>query len=177
MRPSAFVAVLVSVSAIAAGCADLDEEGVSTTPPEAVDAVAVVFAPAEQVSSCVEQIKFGAFSGDPVWTQLWNDVGQSDDGAAAYCTQLGVDNPGELARVHEGWLQVETFLAAAEAAPPSSAAPTPDPAPATTERAPDIPPSGPDLNCPEIGRRVWVGANDYHDLDNNGDGWGCDSYG
>ncbi|MFI2104280.1 hypothetical protein ACH436_13370 [Isoptericola sp. NPDC019693] len=35
---------------------------------------------------------------------------------------------------------------------------------------------GPDLDCPDIGKMVWVGSNDYHDLDRDGDGWGCDSY-
>jgi endonuclease YncB( thermonuclease family) len=36
--------------------------------------------------------------------------------------------------------------------------------------------SNPDLDCADIGRRVWVGQNDYHGLDADGDGWGCDSY-
>jgi hypothetical protein len=40
-----------------------------------------------------------------------------------------------------------------------------------------IPTSGPDLDCPDIGRKVWVGANDYHRLDRDGDGWACESYG
>ena len=53
----------------------------------------------------------------------------------------------------------------------------PAPAPVTTERPPDIEPSGPDLNCADISRTVWVGSNDYRGLDANGDGWGCDSYG
>lgn len=33
-----------------------------------------------------------------------------------------------------------------------------------------------DLDCPDIGKTVWVGTRDYHRLDADNDGWGCDSY-
>jgi hypothetical protein len=36
--------------------------------------------------------------------------------------------------------------------------------------------TNPDLDCPDIGRTVWVGTRDYHRLDADDDGWGCDSY-
>lgn len=36
--------------------------------------------------------------------------------------------------------------------------------------------SNPDLDCPDVGRTVWVGNKDYHRLDADNDGWGCDSY-
>ncbi|GHH67007.1 hypothetical protein [Promicromonospora soli] len=36
--------------------------------------------------------------------------------------------------------------------------------------------TNPDLDCPDIGRTVWVGSRDYHRLDADGDGWGCDAY-
>lgn len=39
-----------------------------------------------------------------------------------------------------------------------------------------VSPSNPDLDCPDIGDRVWVGSKDHHDLDSDNDGWGCDSY-
>ena len=32
-------------------------------------------------------------------------------------------------------------------------------------------------NCTDIGRKVWVGWNDDDNLDADGDGWGCESYG
>lgn len=186
MRPPVLIVVLLSASVLAAGCVELEDEGASdtlpiaATQPDDADAVAPPSAPPEQVGSCVEQIKFGAYTGDAAWTQLWNDIGQTDEGASAYCTQLGTDNPGELAQVHEDWLEVAAFLAAAEPTnetPPAEDAPAPVPAPVTTERPPDIAPSGPDLDCGDIGRQVWVGSNDYHDLDNDDDGWGCESYG
>jgi hypothetical protein len=34
---------------------------------------------------------------------------------------------------------------------------------------------GPDLNCSDIGHPVEITGPDYHDLDRDGDGWGCDS--
>ncbi|MCP2264143.1 hypothetical protein ACFQHV_20470 [Promicromonospora thailandica] len=36
--------------------------------------------------------------------------------------------------------------------------------------------TNPDLDCSDIRRTVWVGTNDYHRLDADKDGWGCDSY-
>lgn len=39
-----------------------------------------------------------------------------------------------------------------------------------------VSPSNPDLDCGDIRRTVWVGTNDYHRLDADNDGWGCDSY-
>jgi hypothetical protein len=39
-----------------------------------------------------------------------------------------------------------------------------------------ITPSNPDLDCSDVGKTVWVGTKDYHRLDADDDGWGCDSY-
>lgn len=39
-----------------------------------------------------------------------------------------------------------------------------------------VAPNNPDLDCSDIGRTVWVGGNDYHGLDADNDGWGCDTY-
>jgi hypothetical protein len=36
---------------------------------------------------------------------------------------------------------------------------------------------GPDLDCADVGRKVRITGPDYHRLDADGDGWGCDSYG
>ncbi|MFD6134401.1 hypothetical protein [Isoptericola sp. NPDC056618] len=36
---------------------------------------------------------------------------------------------------------------------------------------------GPDLDCSDVRKKVWVGSTDYHRLDADGDGWGCDSWG
>lgn len=39
-----------------------------------------------------------------------------------------------------------------------------------------VSPTNPDLDCKDIGKTVWVGTKDYHALDADNDGWGCDSY-
>lgn len=66
-----------------------------------------------------------------------------------------------------------TCATAAVAEPVPGAAPQALPA----ERPSEVPTGGADLDCADIGRKVWVGSNDYHRLDRDGDGWGCESYG
>ena len=39
----------------------------------------------------------------------------------------------------------------------------------------DVP--GPDIDCSQIGGKVPVAPPDYHHLDSDADGWGCESYG
>jgi hypothetical protein len=182
MRSTVSIAVGFVASLGAVGCQAIDE--VTELPGDAAQglveadpAANVATVPIEQVGACVEQIKFGAYTGDVTWNQIWSDVGETEAGATLYCSQVGSDDPARLLAIHDGWLQTEAFLAAASQPEVVAPAPAPTPVPAATEPPPEIDPSGPDLNCPDIGRRVWVGSNDYHDLDANGDGWGCDSYG
>jgi micrococcal nuclease len=72
---------------------------------------------------------------------------------------------------------------AAQQARPGPPATTTAPAPAggCHPAYPDdcIPPAPPDLDCPDIGRRVRVdhAHGDPHGLDADRDGWGCESYG
>ncbi len=80
----------------------------------------------EQISSCVEQANFGAFTGDPVWTQFWNDAGQTDAGVEDACISLGTADPAHLQSIHEEWGRVQAFLAA----PAQPVAPTPAAVPA-----------------------------------------------
>ncbi|HUS42858.1 MAG TPA: hypothetical protein VMY16_09345 [Ilumatobacteraceae bacterium] len=72
MRPSVAIVVLIAASLGVLGCEAIDE---AADPPAgsaqgrvagapAADSVSV---PMEQVGSCVEQIKFGAYTGDAVW--------------------------------------------------------------------------------------------------------------
>ncbi|GGX56419.1 thermonuclease family protein [Streptomyces chartreusis] len=58
--------------------------------------------------------------------------------------------------------------------------PTPSETPATDTPAhpnlPDGPPAGiPDVDCSDLSGPVWVGPDDPHRLDNDGDGIGCDA--
>lgn len=77
----------------------------------------------------------------------------------------------------------EAAYIAAATAPNSSIAcpapPAPQPAPTvpatgTTSEPWNMP--GPDLDCADIGHRVTITGPDYHRLDGDGDGIGCDSY-
>ena len=34
-----------------------------------------------------------------------------------------------------------------------------------------------DKDCDDIRKKIWVGNNDPHNLDGDGDGWACESYG
>ena len=63
--------------------------------------------------------------------------------------------------------------------PYTCAAPKPKPKPlAQPRRAPDEPWNrpGPDLDCKDIGHRVEIDGPDYHRLDRDGDGIGCDAW-
>ena len=57
-----------------------------------------------------------------------------------------------------------------------AAPPPPPPPPAGGGSEPWNQP-GPDLDCADIGQRVIITGPDYHGLDRDGDGVGCDSYG
>ncbi len=82
----------------------------------------------EYISSCVEQVSFGAYTGDPAWTQFWSDAGQTEAGVEAACVSLGTADPTHLQSIHEEWGRVQAFLA--QPAPPV-AAPSVAAAPAT----------------------------------------------
>ncbi len=62
------------------------------------------------------------------------------------------------------------------------AEPEPEPAPVGLVDAPAAPTEpwnlpGPDLDCKDIGHRVYITGPDYHRLDADGDGIGCESWG
>ncbi len=58
---------------------------------------------------------------------------------------------------------------------PPANTPAPAPAPAPAGDPWNMP--GPDLDCDDIRQKVRVNPPDYHGLDRDGDGWGCESYG
>lgn len=59
----------------------------------------------------------------------------------------------------------------------SCTAPDEEPAPGPDAGAEPWNQPGPDLDCADIGQRVRITGEDYHRLDADGDGWGCESYG
>jgi endonuclease YncB( thermonuclease family) len=82
-----------------------------------------------------------------------------------------------------GWHPRESDYIAADDATPQTcsvpAAPAPPPVAAAPPAGGGEPwnQPGPDLDCADIGQRVVITGPDYHGLDRDGDGVGCESYG
>jgi hypothetical protein len=64
-------------------------------------------------------------------------------------------------------------------ATPTTPQPTPEPPAPDTDRPPGLPNGPPagvaDVDCADLPGPVWVGSEDPHRLDRDGDGIGCDS--
>ena len=67
--------------------------------------------PHEQVASCVESTKFGAYVGDAAALERWNSAGQSDDNLAEVCTQIWRADPTALAAIHSDWMETQAMIA------------------------------------------------------------------
>jgi hypothetical protein len=87
----------------------------------------------------------------------------ADDAVSHKC---GDENPTRTA-----------ILAAAVAEPEAPAGFAEVPAPPAPEPTDPWNTPGPDLDCKDIGKMVRVDPPDYHRLDRDNDGWGCESYG
>ena len=68
--------------------------------------------PHDQVTSCVESTKFGAFVGDAAALDRWNSAGQSDDDLAEVCTQIWRADPTALDKIHSDWMATQAMIAA-----------------------------------------------------------------
>jgi hypothetical protein len=67
--------------------------------------------PHDQVTSCVESTKFGAYVGDDAALDRWDSAGQSEDDLAEVCTQIWRDDPTALAAIHSDWLATQALIA------------------------------------------------------------------
>ncbi len=104
MRRVAIVAVAV-VCLLASACEDPDTNDYDPMGAAAADAGMVLTdVPADQITSCVDSTKFGAYVGDADALKRWNAAGQSDDALRAACTKIGLKNPDELASMHWTWI-------------------------------------------------------------------------
>lgn len=63
--------------------------------------------PPEHLTSCVENAKFQAFTGNEFWTSMWAEAGMTDGGMRAVCEFLAQDDPDVLARVHRDWTALQ----------------------------------------------------------------------
>ncbi len=172
------VPLVVVAGLLAASCEGTDTaDPTPTTDAAFVDAFAAVtvppsIVPADQVTSCVDATKYGAFVGDVDASARWNAVGQSDDALTEACTQIGRDDPDALATMHWNWTASQAAVAVAPPAPVAAPANDCDPSYPTL----CIPLGSPDLNCPDISDRDFpVQGPDPHGFDRNQDGIGCES--
>jgi hypothetical protein len=82
-----------------------------------------------------------------------------------------------------GWHPRESaYIAADDSTPETCSLPASPASPSTAPEAPTVGAEpwnepGPDLDCADIGHRVIITGPDYHRLDRDGDGVGCESYG
>lgn len=86
-------------------------------------------------------------------------------------------HPQEAAYIAADMAPNSSIACPATAPAPKPTTPAPDPtAPASAAVAEPWNMPGPDLDCPDIGHRVFITGPDYHRLDRDGDGIGCESY-
>jgi hypothetical protein len=106
------VVPLAVIGLLASGCSDPNTTSYDPIGAAAVDAN-LDLVPHDQVSSCVESTKFGAFVGDAVALERWNSAGQSDADLAELCLQIWRADPAALETIHSDWIATQTAVAAA----------------------------------------------------------------
>ena len=102
---------LAVVVMFASGCKDPNTTSYDPMGAAAAEAN-LDLVPQEQVASCVESTKFGAYVGDAAALERWNSAGQSDDNLAEVCTQIWRAEPTALAAIHADWMETKAVIAA-----------------------------------------------------------------
>ncbi len=88
----------------------------------------VAAADASLVDDCVDYVQFGAFTGNSLLTAMWNEAGQDASVLRTHCETLGATNPVGLQNMSAQWRDIETYIAASQAASattPESSTPLP----------------------------------------------------
>ena len=83
-------------------------------------ATAVAAADAGLVDDCVDYVQFGAFTGNSLLLAMWNEAGQDAAVLRANCEALGATNLVGLQNMSAQWRDIETYIAASQAAPETS---------------------------------------------------------
>jgi hypothetical protein len=96
---------------LASGCADPNTTSYDPVGAAAVDAN-LDLVPHDQITSCVESTKFGAYVGEAAALERWNSAGQSDADLAEVCNQIWRADPAALAAIHSDWMATEALIAA-----------------------------------------------------------------
>jgi hypothetical protein len=91
------------IGVLASGCTDPNTTSYDPVGVAAGDAE-LDLVPHDQITSCVESTKFGAYVGDAVALERWNSAGQSEPQLAEACNEIWRADPAALARIHSQWL-------------------------------------------------------------------------
>ena len=102
---------LAVVGVLASGCKDPNTTAYDPVGVAAVDAELDLL-PHDQITSCVESTKFGAYVGDAASLDRWNSAGQSDIDLAEVCTQIWRADPTALDKIHSDWMATQAMIAA-----------------------------------------------------------------
>jgi len=166
------VASLVVIGVLASGCKEPNTTNYDPVGHAAADAnMELAIVPPEQVTSCVESTKFGAYVGDLAARTRWDAAEQSEGVLSDVCSQLGRTDPAALATIHWNWTAAQSSI---DAVPVAAAAPVNDCDPSYPDLC--LPIAGPDVDCDDVdGRRFTVLAPDRHELDADHNGVGCES--
>ena len=103
---------LAVVGVLASGCKDPDTTSYDPVGVAAVDAE-LELVPHDQIASCVESTKFGAYVGDAAALERWNSAGQSDADLVEVCNEIWRADPAALATIHSDWMATQALTAAA----------------------------------------------------------------
>jgi hypothetical protein len=101
---------LAVVGVLASGCTDPDTTSYDPVGAAAVDANLDIV-PHDQITSCVESTKFGAYVGDVAALERWNSAGQTDADLAEVCTKIWRVDPADLATIHSDWMATQAAIA------------------------------------------------------------------
>ncbi len=97
---------LVVVGVVASGCTDPNTTSYDPMGAAAAEAN-LDLVPHEQITSCIEATKFGAYVGDADALERWNSAGQSDADLADVCNRIWRDDPTALAAIHSDWMDTQ----------------------------------------------------------------------
>ena len=102
---------LAVVGVLASGCKDPNTTSYDPVGVAAVGAN-LDLVPHDQITSCIESTKFGAYVGDTAALERWNSAGQSDADLAEVCNQIWRADPTALARIHSDWMATQALIPA-----------------------------------------------------------------
>jgi hypothetical protein len=62
------------------------------------------------VDDCIDYVKFGAYTGNPLLAAMWDAAKQSDATLRDNCIALGRSDPAGLQALSDGWASVQDVL-------------------------------------------------------------------